>query len=130
MPGLHAAVVVLVATSTAAGTREDRSTAVTSNDHHHQDNTNSYKGNYDTDTKSVGDDHHEDNTNRDGKRGGSSGDSVLLQGNSGVALASALGWYLKYYCHVEISWYEHPERKHAFCYLPHAYSSHGYITLF
>ena len=52
--------------------------------------------------------------------GGSSGDSVLLQGNSGVALASALGWYLKYYCHVEISWNEHPERKHAFCYLPNA----------
>eukprot|EP00958_Prasinococcus_capsulatus_P007210 scaffold668_cov385-Prasinococcus_capsulatus_cf.AAC.15 len=36
--------------------------------------------------------------------GGGSGRQVLLEGTSGVALASALGWYLKYYCHVEISW--------------------------
>lgn len=33
---------------------------------------------------------------RDGK--------VILRGNNGVALASALNWYLKYYCHAHVSW--------------------------
>ena len=29
---------------------------------------------------------------------------VILRGNNGVALASALNWYLKYYCHAHVSW--------------------------
>lgn len=29
---------------------------------------------------------------------------VVLRGNNGVALASALNWYLKYYCHCQVSW--------------------------
>ena len=29
---------------------------------------------------------------------------VVLRGNDGVAVASALNWYLKYYCHRQVSW--------------------------
>ncbi len=29
---------------------------------------------------------------------------IVLRGNNGVSLASALGWYLKYYCHCNMSW--------------------------
>eukprot|EP00118_Oscarella_pearsei_P005009 m.22289 g.22289 ORF g.22289 m.22289 type:complete len:807 (+) comp28318_c0_seq2:22-2442(+) len=34
----------------------------------------------------------------------SQGDQIVLRGNTGVALASALNWYLKYYCYCEVSW--------------------------
>jgi alpha-N-acetylglucosaminidase len=30
---------------------------------------------------------------------------ILLRGSSGVALASALNWYLRYFCKVDTSWY-------------------------
>lgn len=33
---------------------------------------------------------------RDGK--------IVLRGNNGVAIGSALDWYLKYYCHCQLSW--------------------------
>ncbi|HXF09136.1 MAG TPA: alpha-N-acetylglucosaminidase, partial [Desulfuromonadaceae bacterium] len=33
---------------------------------------------------------------RDGK--------IVLRGNNGVAVASALDWYLKYFCHCQVSW--------------------------
>ncbi len=33
----------------------------------------------------------------------SRGKQIILRGNSGVALASALNWYLKYYCHCHYS---------------------------
>jgi alpha-N-acetylglucosaminidase len=33
---------------------------------------------------------------RDGK--------IVLRGNNGVAIGSALNWYLKYYCHCQVSW--------------------------
>lgn len=29
---------------------------------------------------------------------------IVLRGSSGVAVASALNWYLKYYCHCQLSW--------------------------
>lgn len=29
---------------------------------------------------------------------------VVLRGNNPVAVASALNWYLKYYCHRQVSW--------------------------
>ncbi|HVU26324.1 MAG TPA: alpha-N-acetylglucosaminidase [Verrucomicrobiae bacterium] len=29
---------------------------------------------------------------------------LVLRGNNGVSIASALNWYLKYYCHCQISW--------------------------
>jgi alpha-N-acetylglucosaminidase len=29
---------------------------------------------------------------------------IILRGNNGVALASALNWYLKHYCHAHLSW--------------------------
>lgn len=29
---------------------------------------------------------------------------VILRGSSGVAICSALNWYLKYYCHASVSW--------------------------
>jgi alpha-N-acetylglucosaminidase len=29
---------------------------------------------------------------------------VILRGNNGVSIASALNWYLKYYCHCQVSW--------------------------
>jgi alpha-N-acetylglucosaminidase len=29
---------------------------------------------------------------------------VVLRGNNGVAVGSALNWYLKYYCHCQMSW--------------------------
>ena len=29
---------------------------------------------------------------------------IVLRGNDGVAVASALNWYLKYFCHAEVSW--------------------------
>mgnify|MGYP004428292027 CR=1 FL=1 len=29
---------------------------------------------------------------------------VILSGNSPVAVASALNWYLKYFCHRQVSW--------------------------
>lgn len=29
---------------------------------------------------------------------------VILHGNNPVSIASALNWYLKYYCHVQLSW--------------------------
>ncbi len=29
---------------------------------------------------------------------------LVLRGNNGVSLASALNWYLKYYCHCQVSW--------------------------
>ena len=29
---------------------------------------------------------------------------VILRGNNGVSLASALNWYLKHYCHCHVSW--------------------------
>ena len=32
---------------------------------------------------------------------------ILLRGTSGVALASALNWYLRYICKVDTSWYSH-----------------------
>lgn len=31
-------------------------------------------------------------------------DNILLQGNNPISVASALSWYLKYYCHCHISW--------------------------
>lgn len=34
----------------------------------------------------------------------SNGDRIVLRGNNGVSLASALNWYLKYDCHCQISW--------------------------
>jgi alpha-N-acetylglucosaminidase len=34
---------------------------------------------------------------------GSRGDKIVLRGNNGVAIASALNWYLKYYCHCHVS---------------------------
>ncbi|MEI7938050.1 MAG: alpha-N-acetylglucosaminidase TIM-barrel domain-containing protein, partial [Verrucomicrobiota bacterium] len=33
----------------------------------------------------------------------SSGDKLVLRGNNGVAVGSALNWYLKYYCHCHYS---------------------------
>ncbi len=33
----------------------------------------------------------------------SQGDKIILRGNNGVAVASALNWYLKYYCHCHYS---------------------------
>src|SRR5512144_3063275 len=33
----------------------------------------------------------------------SRGGKVVLRGNNGVAVASALNWYLRYYCHSQIS---------------------------
>lgn len=32
------------------------------------------------------------------------GDRIILRGNNGVSIASALNWYLKYYCHCQMSW--------------------------
>lgn len=32
------------------------------------------------------------------------GDKMILRGNNGVSLCSALNWYLKYYCHANVSW--------------------------
>jgi alpha-N-acetylglucosaminidase len=32
------------------------------------------------------------------------GDHIVLRGNNGVSVASALNWYLKYNCHCQISW--------------------------
>ena len=32
------------------------------------------------------------------------GGRVVLRGNNGVSLASALNWYLKYYCQAHVSW--------------------------
>lgn len=32
------------------------------------------------------------------------GDKITLRGSSGVAIASALNWYLKHYCHSCVSW--------------------------
>jgi Alpha-N-acetylglucosaminidase (NAGLU) N-terminal domain len=29
---------------------------------------------------------------------------IVLRGNNGVAVASALNWYLKYFCHCQVSW--------------------------
>ncbi|HEY1790175.1 MAG TPA: alpha-N-acetylglucosaminidase [Verrucomicrobiae bacterium] len=29
---------------------------------------------------------------------------LVLRGNNGVSMASALNWYLKYYCHCQVSW--------------------------
>jgi alpha-N-acetylglucosaminidase len=34
----------------------------------------------------------------------SKGDKIVLCGNNGIAAASALGYYLKNYCHLDISW--------------------------
>jgi len=34
----------------------------------------------------------------------SRGDNIVLRGDNGVAIASALDWYLKYHCHCEVSW--------------------------
>jgi alpha-N-acetylglucosaminidase len=34
----------------------------------------------------------------------SNGDRIVLRGNNGVSIASALNWYLKYDCHCETSW--------------------------
>lgn len=34
----------------------------------------------------------------------SRGEGIVLRGNNGVSLASALNWYLKYYCHAHVSW--------------------------
>ncbi len=34
----------------------------------------------------------------------SDGDKVVLRGNNGVSIASALNWYLKYDCHCATSW--------------------------
>lgn len=34
----------------------------------------------------------------------SQADKVILRGSSPVAVASALNWYLKYYCHQQVSW--------------------------
>jgi alpha-N-acetylglucosaminidase len=34
----------------------------------------------------------------------SSGDRIVLRGNNGVSIASALNWYLKYDCHCQLSW--------------------------
>jgi alpha-N-acetylglucosaminidase len=34
----------------------------------------------------------------------SNGDKIVLSGNNGISLASALGYYLKNYCHLDISW--------------------------
>jgi alpha-N-acetylglucosaminidase len=34
----------------------------------------------------------------------SNGDRIVLRGNNGVSIASALNWYLKYDCHCQISW--------------------------
>lgn len=34
----------------------------------------------------------------------SSGNKVVLRGNTPVSVASALNWYLKYYCHCQLSW--------------------------
>lgn len=34
----------------------------------------------------------------------SCGDKIVLRGSSPVAVASALNWYLKYYCHRQVSW--------------------------
>lgn len=32
------------------------------------------------------------------------GEKTVLRGSSGVAAASALNWYLRHYCHVQVSW--------------------------
>lgn len=32
------------------------------------------------------------------------GDRIFLRGNNAVSVASALNWYLKYYCHCQVSW--------------------------
>jgi alpha-N-acetylglucosaminidase len=32
------------------------------------------------------------------------GDHIVLRGNNGVSIASALNWYLKYSCHCQMSW--------------------------
>jgi alpha-N-acetylglucosaminidase len=32
------------------------------------------------------------------------GDEIILRGNNGVAIASALNWYLQHECHCDISW--------------------------
>jgi alpha-N-acetylglucosaminidase len=34
----------------------------------------------------------------------SNGNRIVLRGNNGVSIASALNWYLKYDCHCQISW--------------------------
>jgi alpha-N-acetylglucosaminidase len=34
----------------------------------------------------------------------SGNDQVVIRGNTGVALASGLNWYLKYYCFCHVSW--------------------------
>ena len=34
----------------------------------------------------------------------SSGGKIVLRGNNGVSIASALNWYLKYFCHCQVSW--------------------------
>jgi alpha-N-acetylglucosaminidase len=34
----------------------------------------------------------------------SKGAGIVLRGNNGVSLASALNWYLKYNCHAQVSW--------------------------
>ena len=34
----------------------------------------------------------------------SAGDKIVLRGTSGVAVASALNWYLKHYCSANLSW--------------------------
>ena len=34
----------------------------------------------------------------------SRGNNIILRGNNGVAVASALDWYLKYFCHCQVSW--------------------------
>src|SRR6185312_8146875 len=34
----------------------------------------------------------------------SRGNKIILSGNNPVSIASALNWYLKYYCHCQVSW--------------------------
>jgi len=34
----------------------------------------------------------------------SRGDKVVLRGNNGVSMATALNWYLKHFCHCDVSW--------------------------
>jgi len=45
-----------------------------------------------------------DNTGKDGFELSSRGDKIVLAGNDGVAIASALYYYLNEYCHCQITW--------------------------
>ena len=45
-----------------------------------------------------------ENTGKDGFELSSRGDKIVLAGNDGVAIASALYYYLNEYCHCQITW--------------------------